>query len=278
MSETFRIVIIADTHLKLDDVRGEAFRGYTQRMAEAYTSAKHYRTNQVATPEDGFIEALSRAVDESASLVALLGDIVSFPSEAAIEWAAAWLNEIGIPWTYTAGNHDWHYEGMPGSDVELRARWIKQRLMPLYGSADPMMSVRLLNGVRFVTIDDSTNEISPDQLEFFRAQVATGAPVVLFIHIPLFAPGRSVKFGCGHPEWGTSTDTLFTVEQRRPWRRRHTPTTMAFRRDVFSAPNVLAVFAGHNHEASLDVVNGVPQCVVAPNLTGAHLVVEFASS
>jgi len=27
-------------------------------------------------------------------------------------------------------------------------------------------------------------------------------PLVLLVHIPLYAPGKSISFGCGNPNWG----------------------------------------------------------------------------
>ncbi|WP_193212152.1 metallophosphoesterase family protein [Luteolibacter marinus] len=276
IAKGFTVTMIADTHLFRDDERDEAFRQFSGRMAGAYNSTRHFLTGQPTNPEQGFVEALQAAKTSKSELVALVGDIVSFPSQAAVEWAVARLREASIPWIYTAGNHDWHYEGMPGPLDSLRATWSRQRLAPLYQQAPPLMSVRELHGVRFVTIDDSTYEILPEQLEFFREQVASGVPLVLFVHIPLFAPGRDTGYGCGHPRWGAASDTGFEVERRPKWREGgHTRTTLDFHREVFAAPNLLGVFAGHIHRASLDVVNGIPQFVGNANATGAFVEIEL---
>lgn len=276
IKKAFEVTMIADTHLFRDDARGDEFRQYSGRMAGAYHETRHFQTGQPTRPDDGFIDALRAAKESKAELVALVGDIVSFPSEAAVEWALARLGEAGLPWIYTAGNHDWHYEGMPGSLELLRGTWSRRRLAPLYQEDDPLMSVREIHGVRFVTIDDSTYEILPSQLEFFRKQVASGMPLVLFLHIPLHAPGRDLGFGCGNPDWSAATDTGFEIERREKWREGgHTRVTRDFHQEVFSAPNLLGVFAGHIHRASLDVVNGIPQFVTEANATGAYLQLEM---
>ena len=119
--------------------------------------------------------------------MALVGDIVSFPSEAAIDWVMSQLTRQQVPYIYVAGNHDWHYEGMEGSLQQLRATWIERRLKPLYQGQNPLMSSHDVRGVRFLAVDNSNYEILPEQLDFFRTQVATGMPLVLFVHIPLFA-------------------------------------------------------------------------------------------
>jgi hypothetical protein len=200
---------------------------------------------------------------------------VSFPSEAAVEWVLRKLASTGLAYQYTAGNHDWHYEGMAGSSAELRAHWSRERLAPLHQGRDPLMSVREVGGVRVVMLDNSDYEILPEQLEFFRTEVRTGKPMLLMVHIPLYAPGRSLGFGCGHPEWGGATDRNFALERRERWRATgHTEVTRAFHREVFGAANLLGVFAGHVHRPSLDLVNGIPQVVTEANAVGAWLEIE----
>jgi predicted phosphodiesterase len=269
---------ISDTHLFLDDMRGESFRAYSGRMAKTYNTTRHFKTGAPTNPKDCFEQALTLAKAERVDLLTLAGDIFSFPSEAAVEWACSKLEASGVPFLYTAGNHDWHYEGLPGTENELRARWTAQRLGPLYRGADPLMAVSEIGGVRFVAIDDSTYEILPKQLKFFREQVVSGKPLVLLMHIPLYALGRDVNFGCGHPAWGASSDRYWLIERRPQWPENgHTPTTMAFRREVFAAPNLLGVIAGHTHTQSLDCIGGIPQLVVEANACGGYLMVELLS-
>jgi hypothetical protein len=69
----------------------------------------------------------------------LTGDIFSFPSQAAVEWAFQALDSTGIPWAYVAGNHDWHYEGMERSSYQLRNTWTTKHLYPMYQGNHPLM-------------------------------------------------------------------------------------------------------------------------------------------
>jgi hypothetical protein len=271
-----KILMIADTHLFRDDERGAPFRQFSGRMARAYNQTKHFRTGQVTNPELEFVASLEMGKRQGVDLVVLNGDIVSFPSESAIEWLQARLAEAGLPFLYIAGNHDWHYEGMDGSLEELRAIWTEKTLKPLYQGAPPLMHARDHSGVRVVVIDNSTYQIQPEQLAFFKAQLATGFPLLLFVHIPLYAPGRSVGFGCGHPEWGAATDRNFEIERRPRWPAEgHSAATMEFHQLVFSAPNLLGVFAGHTHSQSLDLLNGTPQIVSGANANGASITAEI---
>jgi predicted phosphodiesterase len=276
IKERFNILMLADTHLFRDDERGETYKEFSGRMAKAYNHTKHFKTGEATNPDECFEKTLAIAQKEAAKLVALIGDIMSFPSEAAVEWVSEQLKKVDLPYLYVAGNHDWHYEGMSGSIESLRETWIQKRLLPLYQTDNPMMTVREINGVRLVALDNSNYQITPEQLSFFQKEIATGKPVILMVHIPLYAPERSVGFGCGHPDWGAKTDKNYSLERRERWSETgHTATTMNFYKEVLAAPNLLGVLAGHIHEQSLDVLNGLPQIVTYANATGAYLKVEF---
>ena len=78
-----------------------------------------------------------------------------------------------ISYRYIAGNHDWHFEGS-GPDIpqpELRRRWIK-KLAPLYAGENPDGYSVQAGGANFVLIDNSANEISKEQLAFFKSELA----------------------------------------------------------------------------------------------------------
>lgn len=277
--EEGRILMVADTHLFRDDQRGAPFIQFSGRMAAAYNRTRHHVTGAETHPEASFEAAMERAREWNAGLVALVGDIVSFPSESAVEWVLGRVRGSGRPFRYTAGNHDWHYEGMAGSLDALRQDWSRERLAPLHQGGDPLASRFELAGVEVLLIDNSTYEIQPSQLEFFRVAVRRGKPLVLMVHIPLYAPGRPLGFGCGHPDWNARNDRGHELERRERWRASgHTETTRTFHAEVFGAPNLLGVFAGHVHRPSLDLVNGVPQVVTEANAVGAWLEIELVPS
>lgn len=277
IKEPMKIMILADTHLFMDDQRGEPFTSFSCRMAKAYNHTKHYLTKASTDPSTSFVKSLEYAKNSKKyDAVTLLGDIVSFPSEAGIEWASQKLKESGLPWYYISGNHDWHYEGMPGTEKDLRAEWTKKRLSPLYQGNNPLGYAVDVKGIRLVMLDDSIYEILPEQLAFFKKQVAEGVPMILMMHIPMYAPGRSVGFGCGHPEWSETTDKNWKVERRPHWPvNGHSAVTMEFYKTVFNAPNLLGIFAGHVHRQYLDVINGKPQFVVPTNSNQGFMTAEF---
>lgn len=274
--EAVKIFKVTDTHLWRDDQRGEPYRKYSERMARAYNRTSHFQTGEPTNPEESFEQVLRMAVEKGADLLALTGDTLSFPSEAAVEWLMERLEASGLNWIYTSGNHDWHYEGMEGSLEELRQTWIENRLLPLYRGSNPMFDRFTVKGIRVLSIDSSTYQISNEQLAFFREQAADGEPVLLMTHIPFFAPGRSIWSGVGHPDWNEDSDPAYELEGRDPWPREgHTETTFRYREEVFSAPGLLGVFAGHRHRYLMDLVKGVPQFVAPPNANGGYLEIDL---
>ncbi|MBC8766427.1 metallophosphoesterase [Arenibacter sp. BSSL-BM3] len=276
IKEPIRIVHIADTHLFRDDERGVPYKKYSDRMAKAYNQTKHFKTDELTNPELAFEAALNFAKESQADLITLIGDIFSFPSEAAIEWVQAKLEEVNIPYIYVAGNHDWHYEGMEGSLEDLRDKWIANRLLPLYQGNHPLMAAYDVKGIRFLAIDNSTYQINEDQLAFFGKHVSSGIPLVLLVHIPMYGPGKSIGFGCGNPDWGATSDRNFELEGRLKWPETgHSETTFNFHKAVFSAPNLMGVFAGHIHRFSIESIKGKPQIVTDDNASGGHLDVNF---
>lgn len=276
INEAIKVVHIADTHLFRDDERGVPYQEFSSRMAKAYNQTTHFKTGVSTNPEEAFEQTLAIAKEVDADVITLIGDIFSFPSEAAIEWVLAKLEDTGIPYIYTAGNHDWHYEGMEGSLASLRDTWIEKRLLPLYQGKHPLMAAYDIKGIRFLAIDNSTYEINEEQLAFFTGHVKRGIPLVLLVHIPMYAPGKKMVFGCGNPNWGADTDRNFELERRPRWPANgHTKTTLNFHRAVFSAPNLLGIFTGHVHRNSIEIIKGKPQIVADDNASGGYLDINF---
>jgi 3',5'-cyclic AMP phosphodiesterase CpdA len=274
-----RIFHITDTHLAFTDDRENPFRIYSDRMGKAYKLNKHFVTGEEITCIQGFEQTLQKAKEYEADFLALTGDIFSFPSEAAVEWVLQKLMETNIPFGYIAGNHDWHYEGMKGSSFQLRQIWANKRLKPMYQGNDYLFADYEIKGVRMIFIDNSTYEIEPEQLEYFRQESASGVPMILFMHIPLYMPGRSMGYGCANPKWGEESDKGFGIEKREKWRSGgHTRTTILFYDEVFKAQNLLAVFAGHTHQLAMDVKNNIPQIVSGHNATGNYTEINITGN
>jgi len=255
-----RFFVVGDSHLAMKDARDDAFADNYRRMAQ--------------WPGDSasFEQMLAQAKRNGVDLVLLVGDIMSFPSLANVEFVSQALEKAGVPWLYVAGNHDWHFEGDSGSDAEQRDRWIARRLTPFYAKgANPLCHSRVVKGVRFVMIDDSDYLITPEQLAFWKAELAKGDPTVLAMHVPVWTPGWDSRFCLGAPGWGAANDPYWQIERRQRWPEKATPETFEFVKSVFAAPNLVSVFTGHIHSLMAAQADGLPMFSTPQSRKGEHL-------
>lgn len=241
-----RFRVIGDAHLNYFDARDKEYAGNYARMSGCADKDVNLPS---LSPHTFFEEALATAKKGGIDALLLVGDILSFPTLANVEYAKEKLDACGVPWLYTAGNHDWHFEGLAGSSAQLRQTWIERRLLPLYKDGDdPMMFSRVIKGVRIVAIDNSTYLLNRRQVDFWKAEAAKGDPIILMMHIPLYVK-TGPKGCCASPHWGAAIDWAWEIERRPRWRERATAETFEFREAVLSTPNLIGVFTGHAHHA-----------------------------
>jgi 2',3'-cyclic-nucleotide 2'-phosphodiesterase (5'-nucleotidase family) len=85
-------------------------------------------------------------------------------------------------------------------------------------------------------------------------------------------------YGCANPDWGAKTDKNYEIERRQRWPQSgHSKVTMEFYDEVFKAPNLLAILAGHTHRLAMDVKDGISQIVAGANAYGNYLDVKVQS-
>jgi 3',5'-cyclic AMP phosphodiesterase CpdA len=269
------IMQISDSHISTDGPADVQYESHSKRLREAYKKRKHYKTGELVAPAAVLDEILAKAVEEKIDLLSLSGDIINYPSQTAVAFISKKVEATGIPYIYTAGNHDWHYEGMEGSSEYLRNYWIEERLKPLYKGTNPYFSVYETPDVKVVTIDNSIYQISDEQLTFFRRQDKSGKPILLFVHIPLYMPGMPVV-STGHPDWSAAADKLYKTERRQPWAAGgNTKTTLNFLKAVMKSRNVLGVFAGHWHGDVVYNHGNTAQYICPPGYSGHYRIIRL---
>ncbi len=253
IKKDFKIIHISDSHLTVFKNGKSEYPEFAERMNKAYLNPQHYLTGKKGTRLGHFDEILSKAKKEKVDLLLLTGDILNNPSIYGVDYLVEKLENSGINYLYIAGNHDWHFEGMEGSRDSLRNEWIQKRLLPLYQGNDPLYYSKIINGINFVMIDDSTYQINEEQLRFFREQVDRNYPIVLCMHIPIYQPEdtKGNLFAIGDPRWGYEYDQeSYILERRERWPKEgNKKETLEFVIDVLACKKLLAVFVGHKHSA-----------------------------
>ena len=263
LEQSVRFAVIGDTHFAFHDKRDEEYADFYKRMA------------QWPTAKAPFEKMLAKIGESGIKTLLLLGDNISFPTLANIEYLKTALDASALDWHFIAGNHDWHFEGDGGSDLEQRSRWIEKRLLPLYRGRNPLMYSLMVGGLRVVMIDNSAYHILPEQLEFWRAEAAKGDPMMLAMHIPFWQPGYSI-FTCASPDWGAANDPYWQIERRERWALQLTPATAEFREAVYSTPNLTAILAGHEHRLMFASADGKVQVVTPSNRNGEYLEIKVS--
>lgn len=272
--EPVTVLQIADTHISCDNETDREYEPYSARMNRAFLQPKHYKTGEPTTTMECFKDMMQMAKQEKADMIALVGDIVNYPSATAVEFVRSAVENTGIPHIYTAGNHDWHYEGMKGSSDELRKEWCEKRLKPLYTGKNLFYSSDIVRGINMVTIDNSTYQVNEEQLSFFRSQLKKPEPVALFVHIPLYM--SSMRMCCGHPGWGAASDKNYETERRERWSATgNQASTTAFVKEVMSAQKLTGVFAGHWHQYYSISQRQIHQHLALPGFNGQYRMITF---
>ncbi|GAA4798923.1 hypothetical protein GCM10023231_29600 [Olivibacter ginsenosidimutans] len=272
----FKIMQVSDSHISCDSDADQSYEKYSARMAHAFAKQRHCKTGEMVSPIEAFAALMDLAVEERVDLIALTGDIVNYPSATAVEKVTALVKKTNIPHLYTAGNHDWHYEGMSGSMEDLRKHWIAERLMPLYSSNQTRCSSTVCNGINIVTLDNSIYQIGADQLQFYKQQIEKGLPMLLMVHIPLYMPSMNI-ITTGNPTWGWDTDQNYALERRVRWPKSgNTSVTNDFLKIVYNTPKLVGIFAGHHHEDyTVNTGNNI-QFVAGPAFNGEYRMIELA--
>jgi len=290
-----KIMHITDLHMSLDDDEPPL----TTRMFKAFHNTSDCVSKEATSPQREFVRLLQKAKAENVDLIALGGDIVNFPSQRSVAWVLERLRNdaAGIPFIYTAGNHDWHLEGddSPAYDSGRLAA-LNGPLSPLFeasftarksflqqgrraaaaaasGEGRLFGGVRL-NGVDAIFVDNSNYQVNEDQLAFARKRLEakTSEPLIMLMHMPLQLPEVDLdpKYVCGNPDWGSGSDENWVVEGRPRWPEAgNSNSTLAFidlvQRHAAPHGRIAALLTGHVHrDFTDDLAEGAPY---AANLT-----------
>ncbi len=282
LDRPLRILHITDSHVGLIDDRDAAQMAACQPIRERFNSLRKDAQGRAIDTVQSFDEVMSYAAMLGPDLLALTGDLISFPSLANVECAAAGIARVGAATLSTCGNHDWHFPETPYGSLSRKKGW--SRLEPLH-LGRPACDAMDIGNVRFIAIDNSGYQITDEQLEFAQTNLATGGPTVMLIHLPISIPTlRAAALDqldapvlMGDPEhrnphsgrcWGPPLDPPMTIDDFAQ--------VMAFVRLLAAAPSLVAVLCGHLHFAHADPLSPwAVQYVGPPGYEARHRLIEL---
>ena len=212
------------------------------------------------TQEQRLKEALELSEDYDA--LVFTGDVADSPSQANLQTLQSMLE--GRRYLYTFGNHDYYTYDSDCGKAEDRDRFLDDflRFLP----CDPSMDSMQVDGVNLITLDDSLAQFSWLQVEFLKAEIAKGLPILLFMHLPLYSPTfvpKAYEFWESSMCVGTPQDVLDAHGETDP-KMPPEESTLAMLELIRTEPLIKAVFAAHLHFEDEAEVLGKPQFVTTP--------------
>ena len=255
IEKPIRFLHVTDTHITRDDPSGG-------RRREAV-----FNVDYENCAEDYFLQAIAYAKKENIPVLHT-GDMIDFLSKGNFDFMDRWFADLD--YMYAAGNHDFcHWVGRAKEDYAYK--WEKIKEIAPHVKSNLYFDSRVIDGVNFVTLDDSYYLISDAQTEMLRAEAAKGFPIVLAMHTPLytkaFADAVMESNPCAYVT-GAPEELLALYPEDR--RKQQTPdeATLRAMQYIKDEPLIRAIVTGHVHRNLEDTVAGKPQIATRGSYEG----------
>lgn len=265
---------ITDSHLANVDARDATNVPTGTKMHDHFTSL----SPEGLDPNTNFQQTLALIRKYAVDYVILTGDIIHFPSAANLEAMDEALSSLSVPYLYTFGNHDWQFPGTEESEANRASVYPR---FDRFTHGMPAAQVRDIGGVRLVALDNSTYQLSAEQLAFLQAQLADGVPTLLFIHIPIAIPSLTSAVVAKWDAPIMMAATGWTDDAQAAWNVRiaDASTTAAHEFLTPAPPAALrAIFCGHVHFPHADAFGPTQkQYVTRPGFEGGFRLIRLVS-
>ena len=256
IEKPIRFLHVTDTHITRDDPSG------------GHRRADVFNIDYENCAEDYFLQAIDYAKKEKIPVLHT-GDMIDFLSKGNFDFMDRYFADLD--YMYAAGNHDFcHWVGRAKEDYAYK--WEKMKEIAPHVASNLYFDSRVIDGVNFVTLDDSYYLISDGQTEMLRAEAAKGYPIVLAMHVPLYTKALAEKVMQKNPcayVTGAPEELLVTYPEDR--RIQQTPDAATLRAIdyILGEPLIKALITGHTHLDLVDTVAGKPQITTRGSYEGA---------
>lgn len=173
------------------------------------------------------------------------GDIIDWLSQKNLDLVKQYFGENMFG---AVGNHE--YSPYMWLDREANANTSRTDIraeLKKYFPFDIPFASQEINGVNFVSIDDSDARVTPEQVERFKKEVDKGLPIVIIKHIPFYTDyiwRQNAKFWKYGSKFRSAAAPDFTGDALT---QRNDPTTRDFIAYLKTVPQLKAILAGHLH-------------------------------
>lgn len=240
----------SDSHFtEWDDLSTDAEKEHALKMTASWEnvragfcelSGEGYGELQKQAPIEHFRNLIATASDGDALIIA--GDTLDYISPANLRTLDRELARYEKPFIAVCGNHE-NKDDIPEN---LCFSGIKNEVQVLS-----------LGDMVIIGIDDSKREISEAQLEFIKASIFEGLPILLAMHVPIMTDGNFDRL--------TKSGVYFQLNYDGcPSRNLEFIELIKQNADSF-----IAVLAGHLHYPDIsEVASGLTQYVTGQGVTG----------
>ncbi len=197
LKEEFEILFMADTHISLCDERDEGL------LDKARARYEGFRGPSQKGAEETFRGLMEYAALEEPDLLVLGGDILDSAMWASLDFLKERLDELGLPWVYAMGNHDFEY------GEEYFSEKAYTDYLPRFGSvSDTTDGYQLWEHEDFtiLAVDDKSNKVSGKAADALEALCEKNKPVILVMHVPVEPLEDDVLLEESKEVWGTNQD------------------------------------------------------------------------
>lgn len=276
LARDLKILHVTDSHMAEGDERDPEAAEYVTHYRELFEK----RTPGAAPALEVFNQTVRQGARQGVAAALLTGDMIHFPARAGLDAIRRGVDELGTPFLYALGNHDWH---MPVAEWCEATRDVYYPRFHGLTNGDPACQSVEVGGVRLIALDNSNYQVSNRQVEFLRTEIASGQPCVLCFHIPLWVESLTpAVVDMWKAPIMMGVERGWTPEKMNEWKvAEATGSTRACRELLVSgdSQNVAAIFCGHVHFAHADEYRpGRYQYVTAPGFGGGHRIIDLVSA
>lgn len=195
-------------------------------------------------PVDAFRSFLSFAEKKKPDAVLMAGDMIDYYTKSNVQYLKEILSDFSIDYIYVWGNHENGTYGLPLPDISE----IIADIAPLM-KYEPDFRICDFEDFLIVAVNNSSFDITENQIEKMKNIITDGRPILLLMHAPI----KTDAFA--KIAWSMFDDETNTTDRAREF-------SDLIRRDD---SNVAAIIAGHEHfEWSGEFAPGRMQYISAP--------------
>ncbi|MBR4170111.1 MAG: metallophosphoesterase [Kiritimatiellae bacterium] len=233
-TEPFSVLHISDTHLT---------EAYPQED-EKKQKLKEVRTQTFGgRQEEALRDSIAWAKDNTDYLLHT-GDLIDWISQANLDLVKKYYGDAMFG---SIGNHEYsHNMWLDKGPDNPSANLAKTReLLSQYYPFNVSFASQVVNGVRFISLDEVHARVTPEQVEQFKAEAKKGQPIVLITHVPFYT---DFIFGTNAKYWNYGTKFRGWPDTKGEYKiQKEDPVTRDFIAYLKSEPLLKGILAGHLH-------------------------------